>query len=62
MTNTSQGPKDRGEAFGVFGAIAGAGGAVGLLLGGALTEFLPGGEAVVNLVFAGSRWSARRCC
>src|SRR5215203_3120549 len=33
-------PAERGKAFGVFGAIAGAGGAFGLLLGGALTEVL----------------------
>jgi EmrB/QacA subfamily drug resistance transporter len=33
-------PSERGKAFGIFGAIAGAGGAFGLLLGGALTEFL----------------------
>ena len=33
-------PKERARAFGVFGAIAGAGGAVGLLLGGFLTEQL----------------------
>jgi EmrB/QacA subfamily drug resistance transporter len=33
-------PKERARAFGVFGAIAGAGGAVGLLLGGVLTEKL----------------------
>ena len=33
-------PKDRSRAFAVFGAIAGAGGAIGLLLGGALTEYL----------------------
>jgi EmrB/QacA subfamily drug resistance transporter len=32
-------PKERARAFGVFGAIAGAGGAVGLLLGGYLTEY-----------------------
>jgi EmrB/QacA subfamily drug resistance transporter len=31
-------PKERARAFGVFGAIAGAGGAVGLLLGGVLTQ------------------------
>ena len=31
-------PRERSRAFGVFGAIAGAGGAVGLLLGGFLTE------------------------
>jgi len=33
-------PAERGKAFGVYGAIAGAGGAVGLLLGGVLTEWL----------------------
>ena len=32
-------PKERGRAFGVFGAIAGVGGAIGLLLGGFLTEY-----------------------
>jgi EmrB/QacA subfamily drug resistance transporter len=54
LTSTFQDPKDRGKAFGVFGAIAGAGGAVGLLLGGALTEFLSWRWTLfVNLVFAG---------
>ncbi|MCS5498169.1 MFS transporter [Cnuibacter physcomitrellae] len=38
LTTTFTDPKERGRAFGVFGAIAGAGGAVGLLLGGVLTE------------------------
>lgn len=33
-------PRERAKAFGIFGAIAGGGGAVGLLLGGALTEVL----------------------
>ncbi|RKN41611.1 MFS transporter [Streptomyces hoynatensis] len=33
-------PKERAKAFGVFGAIAGAGAAVGLLLGGTLTDYL----------------------
>ncbi|SRR6266496_2293798 len=32
-------PKERGRAFAVYGAIASSGGAVGLLLGGALTEY-----------------------
>jgi MFS family permease len=46
-------PKDRGKAFGVYGAIAAAGGAVGLLLGGALTEYLSWRWTLyVNLVFA----------
>ncbi|MBG6213829.1 MAG: MFS transporter [Cryobacterium sp.] len=38
LTTTFVIPKERARAFGVFGAIAGAGGAVGLLLGGYLTE------------------------
>jgi EmrB/QacA subfamily drug resistance transporter len=40
LTVTFTDPHERGKAFGVFAAIAGAGGAVGLLLGGALTEVL----------------------
>lgn len=32
-------PRERGTAFGVYGALTGAGAVVGLLLGGALTEF-----------------------
>lgn len=38
LTTTFTVPRERAKAFGVFGAIAGAGGAVGLLLGGFLTE------------------------
>jgi len=54
LTNTFQDPRDRGKAFGVYGAIAGAGSAVGLLLGGALTEFLSWRWTLfVNLIFAG---------
>src|ERR1700751_5049274 len=34
LTVTFTNPAERGKAFGIFGAIAGAGGAVGLLLGG----------------------------
>lgn len=40
LTTTFTVPKERARAFGIFGAIAGAGGAVGLLLGGVLTEQL----------------------
>src|ERR1700722_18986870 len=40
LTVTFTDPAERGRAFGVYGAIAGAGGAVGLLLGGGLTEYL----------------------
>jgi EmrB/QacA subfamily drug resistance transporter len=40
LTTTFTDPDERGKAFGVFGAIGVAGGAIGLLLGGALTEYL----------------------
>ena len=33
-------PKERARAFAVFGAVSGAGGAIGLLAGGVLTEFV----------------------
>ena len=53
LTTTFTEPKDRGRAFGIYGAIAGAGGAIGLLLGGALTEYLSWRWTLyVNLVFA----------
>ncbi|WP_329457363.1 MFS transporter [Streptomyces sp. NBC_01497] len=40
LATTFTDPKERAKAFGIFGAIAGGGGAVGLLLGGFLTEYL----------------------
>ncbi|WOX12041.1 MFS transporter [Streptomyces sp. N50] len=40
LTTTFTDPKDRSKAFGVFGAIVGAGAAVGLLAGGFLTQYL----------------------
>jgi EmrB/QacA subfamily drug resistance transporter len=53
LTTTFTVQKDRGRAFAVYGAIAGAGGAVGLLLGGALTEYLSWRWTLyVNLIFA----------
>src|SRR5258707_3849298 len=53
LTTTFTDTKERGRAFGVFGAIAGAGGAVGLLLGGLLTEYLSWRWCLyVNLLFA----------
>jgi EmrB/QacA subfamily drug resistance transporter len=39
LTVTFTEARDRARAFGVYGAIAGGGGAVGLLLGGVLTEY-----------------------
>ncbi|GAA4680527.1 MFS transporter [Frondihabitans cladoniiphilus] len=53
LTTTFIDPKERAKAFGVFGAIAGGGGAVGLLLGGVLTEHLNWRwNLYVNVVFA----------
>jgi EmrB/QacA subfamily drug resistance transporter len=53
LTTTFTAPKDRSKAFAVYGAIAGAGGAIGLLLGGALTEYLSWRWTLyVNLLFA----------
>ncbi|MGY1841468.1 MULTISPECIES: MFS transporter [unclassified Modestobacter] len=40
LTVTFAGDRARGRAFAIFGAVSGAGGAVGLILGGALTEYL----------------------
>ena len=40
LTTTFGDTRERGRAFGVYGAIAGGGGLVGLLLGGVLTEYL----------------------
>jgi EmrB/QacA subfamily drug resistance transporter len=40
LVTTFADPRDRGRAFGVFGAVAVGGGAVGLILGGVLTEYL----------------------
>ncbi|MET7695169.1 MFS transporter [Streptomyces sp. NPDC005483] len=55
LTTTFTDPKERAKAFGVYGAIAGAGGAIGLLLGGVLTEHLDWRWTLyVNLVFAGA--------
>ncbi|MFD6987955.1 MFS transporter [Streptomyces sp. NPDC059943] len=40
LTLTFTDPKERGKAFGVYGAMGAAGSGVGLLAGGVLTEFL----------------------
>jgi EmrB/QacA subfamily drug resistance transporter len=53
LTTTFSNPRERGRAFGVYGAIAGGGGLVGLLLGGVLTEYLDWRWCLyVNLIFA----------
>src|SRR5215831_7454773 len=54
LSVTFSNPKERGKAFGVYGAIVGAGGAIGLVLGGILTEYLSWRWCLyVNLIFAG---------
>ncbi len=53
LTVTFTNPAERGKAFGIFGAIAGAGGAIGLLLGGVLTEYLSWRWCLyVNVIFS----------
>ena len=53
LTVTFAGAPDRPKAFGIFGAIAGGGASVGLLLGGILTEALSWRWCLyVNLVIA----------
>jgi EmrB/QacA subfamily drug resistance transporter len=53
LTTTFTAPKERAKAFGIFGAIAGAGAAIGLLVGGILTEYASWRSTMfVNLIFA----------
>ncbi|MEW2521917.1 MFS transporter [Actinacidiphila alni] len=53
LNTTFTDAKERAKAFGIYGAIAGAGGGVGLLLGGLLTEHLSWRWTLyVNLIFA----------
>ncbi|MEU7580028.1 MFS transporter [Streptomyces sp. NPDC041068] len=53
LTTTFTDPGERAKAFSVFGVIAGAGGAIGLLLGGVLTQYLNWRYCLyVNLLFA----------
>jgi EmrB/QacA subfamily drug resistance transporter len=53
LTVTFQGSPDRPTAFGIFGAIAGGGASLGLIIGGALTQILSWRWCLyVNLVIA----------
>lgn len=58
LVETFRDPRDRGKAFGVFGTVAVAGGAVGLILGGVLTEYLSWRWCLyVNVAFAGAAFA-----
>ncbi|MGH3297498.1 MAG: MFS transporter [Trebonia sp.] len=53
LITTFTGERERGKALGIYTAIAGGGGAVGLILGGVLTEYLSWRWCLyVNVVFA----------
>ena len=53
LATTFTDAKERGRALGIYTAIAGGGGAIGLLLGGVLTEYLSWRWCLyVNVVFA----------
>ncbi len=53
LVSTFRDPKERGKAFGVFGSVAAGGGAVGLILGGLLTQYFSWRYTLyVNLIFA----------
>jgi EmrB/QacA subfamily drug resistance transporter len=53
LTTTFTDPVERGKAFGIYAGIAGTGGAIGLLLGGLLTEVLDWRWCLyVSVVFA----------
>lgn len=54
-------PRQRAKAFGVYGAVASSGAALGLLLGGVLTEFAGWRWCLfVNVVIALAAWLAGR--
>ncbi|MFV0135148.1 MFS transporter [Streptomyces sp. HMX87] len=40
LTTTFTDPRERGKAFGIYGALAGSGSAIGFIVGGVLTEYL----------------------
>src|SRR6266851_346588 len=53
LTTTFTQPGERAKAFGIFGALAGSGASIGLLLGGVLTSVLSWRYTMfVNVIFA----------
>ncbi len=53
LVSTFRDPRERGRAFAVFGSVAVGGGAIGLILGGLLTQYLSWRYTLyVNLIFA----------
>ena len=53
LTTTFQDPKERAKAFSIYGAISASGAAIGLLLGGALTQWATWRWCLfINLFFA----------
>ncbi|WP_407566332.1 MFS transporter [Streptomyces sp. 184] len=54
LSTTFTDPKEKGKAFGAFGAVAASGAGIGLIIGGALTSGLSWRWCMfVNLLFAG---------
>ena len=64
LTTTFTDPEERAKAFGIFGAVAVGGAAIGLILGGVLTEYLNWRWCLyVNLASRSRRrWRRWRCC
>jgi len=61
LTTTFTETSERNKAFGVFGAIAGSGASLGLLIGGILTQYLSWRFCMyVNLMFAAVAISGAR--
>jgi EmrB/QacA subfamily drug resistance transporter len=54
VATTFTDPKEKGKAFGIFSAVAASGAALGVIIGGALTDVLSWRWCLyVNLIFAG---------
>jgi EmrB/QacA subfamily drug resistance transporter len=58
LVTTFRDPRERGKAFGVFGTVAVGGGAVGLILGGILTQYVSWRWSMyVNVFFAAAAFA-----